>query len=424
MFKLRMSGMVCLLSLLLIGGVQGQGCVIGDDGFNIGCCVPVQQANLPNFPALTLGGRYGCLRNCTLEAEFTPTVVLGAPTMVTCDYYVIPLTVGPAAGPVSFSGSLLAKYARTWTQPNAAGQQRQIWRFLVNTDATFNITAVSGIPCPVPPSAIGPAGNPTPVHFVGHIDYACQFDPTVPTGQSWRVAMSLTHFKGCLSHAPFSQRPLVGPAAHNDRTYVLVAPSAFSFMPVPEPMGPVIAESTRSSFLSLLPAFSYQCFGEARMGQGNLQTISQNCLSCGPIPIGVPNIWKHQMLNATAFCNGVAVPVNSIPVPGLFPGGLAGLTVGRWAATSGFPGAEDLTVYVGAISQPPLCSAIPSTGFHVVTGVGTRNTQPGVLWGPPGGPPITSRQFVDLQNMRILPLLQPGIGSLFASDQIWNLNLP
>ena len=43
---------------------------LGDDGMNIGCCVPVNQVAIPQFPSFQISGLYGSIKDCALEQEF------------------------------------------------------------------------------------------------------------------------------------------------------------------------------------------------------------------------------------------------------------------------------------------------------------------------------------------------------------------
>lgn len=392
-----------------------------DDGFNVGCCnTPVP--NLPNFPPITSGATYACFQNCNLENQFTVMLALSAPQLVTCDLALINVNV-TATGVVgpSFSGILVGKYARTWTETNSMGQTRQVWRFLLNGDMAFNPLSVGATACPIPPCSAPP--NNLPVHMAGHVDYAIYCPASTVAG--WEHGLSLTHMKGCLNHAFFSQRPLAGPAAHNDRSYVMISPPNFLFSAVSEPAGPLVAESVRSAALVNTPPF-WQCFGEARVANfGSVNTsVNGYCYSCQPI-LPLSNLWKDQSINGGVSCGPLTVlfPFNTIPIPGIFPAGMISKSIGTWVGfnPNQYPIGKSLTINYGLMQYQDNCLA---DEIHVFTGIGTTGGDPATLFTQsPATAPMF--EFLDLQNMKVFgPTggLMPGIGALFVATHVWNLN--
>jgi hypothetical protein len=414
--------MLVLLFVVGRGGMAQGPCALGDDGFNIGCC-QVVTPNLPTFPTITIDGTYGCIRDCNLEAQYGTQVSIGF-QWIFCDYGFININVAPTTtcGP-AFGGALLAKYSRTWRRVSATGLSEQVWRFLINGDLQYVLTtACPSIPCPVPPQvALG-----LPVHMVGSIDYICN-----PIGAAgYRIEMNLNHLPGCISHAPFSTFPLAGPAAHFDRSYHLVAPSNFAFMPVPEPVGGMAFEAVRPSRLPWPPT-NYQCLSEAPIIQGAINTLANLC-PCSATPISSA-LWADQRLIGTVACNGVTSTFASTPIPGYSAGGLLTMRLGRYLPTAVNPGGNEVCIHWGLLRYTDPCT---QTGpFHVVTGVSTSDpAAPGQLFPVPGTPVAPpQRVFMDLCNVLILPVYPPatpfpvpviGWGSLFASDLVFNLNLP
>lgn len=419
--SIRMTRNLIAALLLLVSLASSQTPCLGDDGFNIGCCNPVTAVNLPAFPPLQMAATYGCLKDCALEAQLNVGMLLSAPTMITCDYAIANLSVTSAGGP-NFGGVVLMKYARTWmeaVQTPIGIQQRQVWRFLINTDANFSITSATATPCPVPLAALPPLNQP--IHMVGSVEYVANCGP-IPVGTPLTGSLNLTHV-GCLNHEVFSQRPLTGPPAAVDRVYALVAPANFVFNVVPEPAGQIVAESVRSS--QIAPGLPYVCFGEQRLGQGQLQTQFQDCYTCGsPVP-GVVPAWAHQTFAATGVCaSGIATPMNGVPIAPWFPTGVMALSLGNWTgiAPGTFPGNRTLHVYYGVLQYTDPCSA--GFPFHLVTGVGNNFTDPARLFGGPPG--LTANQFIDLQNMLVLDpasaTFVPGLGEIFLSSTVWNMN--
>jgi hypothetical protein len=421
----------CVLALWLapVGAQIGLPCG-QDDGFRVGpCCAPVQITNLPQFPTLTSQGTYGCILNCALDAQFSQTVVVGAPIFVTCDLALLPVTCLPAspgapgfvAAPVApgLPPGLLAKYSRTWIEIDATGTQRQVWRFLLNGDVSYMSVTAVGSPCPIPPCHMPPLS--LPVHMVGSIDYARDCTTTVPPTAPFQIALNLTHFDGCLNHAPFSARPLAG-GAHPAREYALIAPANFVFGLSPEPAGPIVAEATRTSAIA---AAGYVCFSEAQIQQGQLLTQFTNCQTdtCIPTPVINPPLWYHQALNGFTACNGAAFPFNTLPAPPVFPTGLMGLSLGAYvpAAVIGFPGGRSVISYYGVVNYPDPCNTYPFP-FHVVNGVGNvLQTATIQLFGAPS--PATLNEMLDLQDSLLLQNgLSLGIGAPFFAPIVWNIN--
>lgn len=419
-----MSRFLSVLSIfVVVSGLsfaQPGACVFGDDGFNSGCCQPVTP-NLPTFPAITVAGKHGCVLNCNLEQEDGVSIQLGAPNFITCDLAAIDVTISPntLTGPGYF-GVIIAKYSRTWIEQTPISiAPRQVWRFMINSDlvaAAFTY----GAPCPMPPSAyVGPAINL--VHFWGSLDYACDFDPVIP-GTSFSVRMDLNHLPGCVQHAPWSARPLSAPFYQLERSYHFVAPADFTFAPVPVPQGNLVGEATRESILS---ATGYQCFGESRVAQGDIASVSSECL-CQP---SIAGGWVNQTLNATAFCGATPVPIVSVPIPGTpMPNGLKTFGLGFYtpSASQPYPGQRDLSIYFGVLQTPTICA--PNFPYHIVTGVATSG-QPGELFGgvTPGVPMNTFIDFVNHKSATPTSTPSgspPSFGALSYGDMVWNFNMP
>jgi len=406
---------IALLALTTaLPGQPGIGGWFGDDGLNAGCCVPVATTNLPSFPSFQQDGRAACFLNCNLESD-DPVVVTMNHLPIACDYALIFVTISPSSTTApGWTGTLLAKYSRTWTEPSPFGIERQVWRFLVNGE----LTPTSGnVPCPLPPHANDPS------HFQGHVDYACDFDPTNPNVPIFRMAMSLSHLPGCISHHPLSGHPLPGTLSHPDRSYHVVSPGAsWTWAPVPIPVGPLAGEAARSNG----PIFGYQCLGEGNpIVMGALTLTGFNC-PCALGPPG-PFAWADQGLTGTVPCVGAVFPFATFPLfPPLppAPSGLITMPLGFWTGPPGvFPENRDLLIHWGVLQYQDPCNA---AGFplHVVSGVSTAN-HPSFVFAIPG---VVFNVTMDLGN-KLLPngLLGPftiGWGAPSFSTVVWNLNLP
>jgi hypothetical protein len=424
MFKPTLCCLTVAMLVLLTTMAQAQpgGCLIGDDGFaSSPCCTPVLNVNLPQFPQFQQSGKYACITNCTVVDEF-PVVVstVHTPFPGICDYAFISITVLPSSTTApGWTGILFAKYARTWLEPDPTGlPDRQVWRFLING----MLTPTSGaMPCPIPPH---PVGDNT--HFHGHVDYACEFDPVNPIGFSWRMALNINHLPGCISHDPIiTSNPLPAAAAHNDRSYHLVTPSAFVFAPVPVPMGPTPAEAIRST--TFFGAAGYACLGEAPIIQGNINNQFQTCL-CFPLVAG-PFDWVHQNITGVAPCAGIAGSYASFPLPpGLppLPTGFATMPLGMWTGAPGvFPDGRNLLLHWGVLQYFDVCNP-NDFPLHIVTGLSTEGV-PGIPF-QNSTPPAVFGVFMDLQHSLLqnglLGPLTIGWGDTFFSKLVWNINLP
>ncbi|MCA9322406.1 MAG: hypothetical protein KDB53_16815 [Planctomycetes bacterium] len=396
-----------------------------DDGFDTGCC-NVPQPQLPNFPPTNIGGLWGCIHNCALEAQFNVQVAVSAPQFIACDLAVVNLTMGGStATSPNFAGALLAKYDRTWIEFLTNGGTRQVWRFLVNGDVNFNPSIALSAPCPQPPCS----ANNTPVHLTGHIDYArnCTTPGTVAGG--WSVALNVNHVSGCINHAPASARPMVGPPAHENRTYCLVAPGNFIFGPSSVPSGPLRGDSVRSSSLNLTAFPAYQCFSEAHVvNGGSVADIGTFCLNCSPaLPIS-PAIWHHQSIQGGVGCGPLTVvfPFHTVPIPPVFPTGMISMEIGTYVGINpdAFPTGRSISLNYGVMQYFDNC--LPNDfPYFVYTGVGSQGGSPAILFGSPIVAGATVNSFLDMQSMELpnaVGSFGPGLGALFLPRKVWSLN--
>lgn len=414
---------IALFALISIAPAQiNLLCTTGDDGFNVGCC-NIPQVNLPNIPGMSSTATHGCLQDCALEAQHDLTIQLGAPNFVVCDIALIPITISPAGpGAPGYSGTLFAKYSRTFMVVDAAGVGHQTWRFIVNGELA-RMPGAGVAPCPIPASASATGGS---VHWWGSIDYQCRniSTPPFPPFAQWRYRLDLTHAPGCLQHGPWSAYPLTGAAAHNDRSFHVVAPGNFTFAPVPEPQGATDTEAVRSSRFD--PATGYACLGEAPVVPGpasGLFTQSQNCL-CSPM-LTAPSLWKHQYLGGVVQCAGALVPFSAVPLQGTpFPTGFVSLTLGFWNTTGGghFSTGMELVVHWGVLQYQSVCAM--NFQYHIVSGVSTTGV-PVSIFGGVATPPVynTATDLANHLSFNFAPgFALPTFGNTAWSDTVWNLN--
>jgi hypothetical protein len=428
---------VLLVSIAIGSAAHAQGCAGTDDGFDTagGCCTPFITPTLPTFPSVTMNADWAELRKCGPTSQQTVAVTLTAPTMVLCDYATLQVIVAFPGGE-TITGLLAAKYVRTFLDLTTPASQ--VWRFLVNGDLTCSPLATS-TPCttPLPRCSFVPGQS---VHFDGHIDYQC-----IPGTVLGSVSFSLSHHSGCLSHAPWSCVPMTGVLAHSESSYHLVGPAPFVFAaPSPIPNAPMVSDATRTSFLTFVPALTYVCLSEQKVGPiGTVVGTAAGCASAacnlavgcstGPCTTANPSCYEDVALNFSTCCNGaiwaphVTVPIAGTPIQAT---GMFGIRLGSWGALPQYPANVDLRVYFGAIQGPQAAGCPPiNSPINAAVGVATGNMagQPYTL-NPTCLPAAGAcHTFMDLANvlpLNNLPALNPGYGCLAASDIVWSFNLP
>lgn len=410
--RLRSLAFTFLVGLSLGSAASAQACFV-DDGMMGPCCAPVLPS-FPVFPVMTLGGKAASINDCVPQCVWNTTNTI-IPIQVLCDYWLFNVTVtgGPTDPSIPIM-TLLGKYARTWMEFSPTGPV-QVWRWLVNTDATYALPA-STPPnlCQIPFSALPPYN--LPVHLQGHLDYALDC-----ATNTWSVAYALTHLCPFESHAWFSARPLALPAGLPARTYHFVAPGNFVFGTCPAPAGPIVGDAQRTT--QIFP--TYQCLAEKPIVQGNLATVFQDCFCSipgGPIP---PTNYTHQNLNAFSASCGFLQPIASVPVPGILPTGFRHLAIGSWVPVTTapvYPGPECIGFYTGVINYADPCPLPGAPIFHIVGGVGTVGGWPAASFTSTAG--LVTTQAVDIGNMLLFPSLTAGIGALYATDRIWSFDMP
>ena len=403
LYSVALTAALVLFSAL----VPAQCSALGNDGFDLGCCLP-PAPNLPTPPPLGQTGKYACLNNCALEQEWLVDVDVAFAWIGggIDDYAGLQVSISPIApGAPMASGWVLAKYSRTWTRIGGGGGLEQVWRFLLNGDLYYSTGAAS--PCPVPPP--GAAGQP--VLMTGFVDYIC-------TSAGWEMMLNLNHHNGCLSHAPWSSRPQPPALAHRDRSYHLVTPSNFDFPPVSPPSGTLLAESVRSSQLTWSP-FNYQANSESYVNQASLNDIgTPRCFSCTFSSTSAPMAYQFQQLTGSAWCGGTNTTFSSIPVPGLLPGGMLALGLGFWTTSTGF---VPLTVYWGIMAYDDPCTT--EAPFFIVSGVATEQSSPATLFPNTMFPVPPARTFIDIGSAKLLPPFSASPwGSMYVSTVLFQLN--
>lgn len=410
--------LLCLLFLVLSVLPLAAQCM-GDDGCNLpgACCVPVFPAT-PSFPAASITTDGASFFNCAVLSTWTNTILLSAPTQIFADLWVANITIVSAQTPTN-TALLVMKYARTWWEPTASGGSRQVWRFLVNCDLTY------ALPGPTPSPAPSCIGAGLPVHFIGSVDYSVNCSTGV-----WRTLINLTHHCGTYMHGAGSQRPLGSPFDHPDYAYAFVGPAPFTFGLTPPLIGQILGEAQRSTHIDLTTSpITWTTFCEIPVTTGFILPSGSSCPGANTLFPSVP-AWTDYNVSFDYVCMAGLPPwtFNPIPLAPLLPTGIAALSLGTYASPPGaFPGPRSVEAWIGLTIAPDPCagSTFSSLPFHVVSGVSTH----GAGIGFPFANPFPTDKFIDLENMQIPTPGAPagitmGIGSLFVSTSVWNLNMP
>ncbi|MCA9321213.1 MAG: hypothetical protein KDB53_10790 [Planctomycetes bacterium] len=420
--------------------------IIGDDGFSVPCCTTAT-LSLPAFQAVTVGGVYFCVKKCTSTTEHMVSVSISAPATfagAACDEFQSGMTItstGPSGVPTFVIAFLQMKYSRTWIETDSLAQVRQVWRFLINGRLTF--FGSDPTPCPLPP-CIPSTGSPW---FHGFIDYISE-DLVVnaagghgvqegsSSGGSDCVALSLSHFNGCMAHfndpSFNSQAMPPGPNRHDDFSYHLVAPTPFTVgtkvIPLPAGGVPAIAltglDAVRSSRSILAP----MCLAESPLlSNSSVLSFSHQDCFCIPPATGVLPLIYHMVLFGMDSCNAgnqfAAIP----NIPNFPPTGFAQEFLGQWALPAGsFPETRLLWANGAIVDYPDDgCGTSVQPGGHLTHGVDTvypPQTTTINLFTAPG----TLTKMVDFCNSLVVPsgtMIQlPQVGSSSRSALVWQLS--
>ena len=348
----------------LSSGASAQNCVVGDDGLFTGDCCDFVSPNLPNFPAWDSEAQWLSIRGCDPELREPGRFEISAPSFISCDTARYEAKFGVDFGGnqvAEWEGRLIAKYARTFQHVTSTDRSLQVWRFIINGD--FRLAPTSFVPnaAQVPPSI----ALFDRVHFVGHIDYACD-------GQGgYDVAVSLQHLPGCIAHGALSDRPATGPLSHPDRSYYLIAPQAFDVGAgqTTEPQGTLVGDDMRFSTTPF-----QRCYSEQRIRPTSLESIDRGCPCLGPFG-SMP--WYTQETRFAAQCNGQTTVFSPLAVGPTVPAGLNLQVVGQWALPPGqYPESQTLIHYQAVVeaSTPVLCNPFLQTR-HFLYGVGTKGNK-------------------------------------------------
>lgn len=325
-------------------------CVVPDklDGGN--CCTTTQ----PNYPTpdpFNQNSLQICWRDCDVESFGNCRAEWGAvsSTLGNCKRIRQRLKLKDAAGVTKWKGVLNVQYSRTWLETDAAGNDLQVWRYLVNGD--LRPKAAAGLtPCPVPPCA---AANGNRVRFTGYLDYAKDCGTNIK-----QRAWMLTHGCDVIDHAPGFPR---AGFFHPNRSYTIVGPAAgFAIGPIqPIAAGGTTLEGVRRVNLGGA-GVAASCEFEEQIDCG-LQPQQSLCI-CG-FPTASPQ-WAIADLGLGGFCGTTIFSPGGPFLPGYISMG-----IGAWTDPGRYPGTESLRWSSGGYDYFDPC--IGSTRQEVFFGVTT-----------------------------------------------------
>jgi hypothetical protein len=387
---------------------------------SFGNCCTVANLKLPKFPAFKQDALNICWRDCDVDSLFNCTAEwsrpFGAglgPNPPPCGQFLSRLRMtDPTTGVLKFHGSMNLTYSRTWLETDTAGNNHQVWRFLVNGD--LRATANAGlIPCPVP--SCTQAFNQK-FRVTGYVDYAldCQ-PPTQPVpfpappprfSQAWM----LTHSCDVVDHAP--NFPRAG-FFHFNRAYTFVGPAGgFAISPIlPIESGGTSLEAVRRIRLPGAAPGPVVCEFEEQIDAG-LDPLQELCL-CGfptaPMQYAISDLGLASSCGTSIFTPG-----------GPFLPGFTSMGIGSWTDLTTYPGVEQLRWSTGGYDYFDPCVGLTRQEvFFGVTTIGgwfaSQITSFGV------GLPLPPT-FVDQANS-----LRGGATTMnvpYVSDHIINLNFP
>lgn len=395
-----MKRMLRTFAALLLGVVASRHSATAQcvpDGLDGGPCCTATQPNYPFVPRFQQDTLGICWENCDPVFVSDCRAVWGTPAVAFNPCRVQRMDLTLKSGSVTkWKGRMLLTYSRTWLEVDAAGNELQVWRYLVN--GNLNPTAAAGpFPCPVPPCAAA-FGK---VRFTGYLDYVRDC-----FGPRRQFAWMISHQCDRIDHAPGFPR---AGAFHPEHSYTFVGPAAgFIVTPlVPIEGGATALEAVRRQ--PRVPGVGLTCEFEEQI-QGDLNPIQQFCL-CGPAA-ATPQWSLANMLIFGAcgtFFNSPGGPF----LPGFLSQG-----IGFWTDPLTYPGEEQLRWNAGGYDYVDPCTGVaqPEVFFGVTTLFGYPARQ--ILSGGGGGPlpPV----FVDQGNS-----LRGGatiMNTPYESDHIVNLN--
>jgi len=357
------------------------------------------QPKYPTPPPFSQDSFFICWRNCDVDNFSNCRAVWDASfsTLGNCKNIRQRLKLIDAAGVVKWRGVLNVQYSRTWLETDSAGNDMQVWRYLVNGD----LKPTLGIPgsCAIPPCA---AQNNNKVRFTGYRDFVKTCGANVK-----QHAWMLTHGCDIIDHAPGFPR---AGSFHPDRNYTIVGPSAgFAIGPIqPIASGGTASEAVRRV---RLPAAGVVggCEYEEQIDCG-LQPQQELCV-CG-FPNAPPQ-WAVSDLGLGGACGTTVTSPGGPYLPGYLSMG-----IGSWIDPTKYPGIEALRFSAGGYDYFDPCDGL--TRQEVFFGVTTLGGFPAASINSSGvGSPLPQTFIDQCSSKRGAATI---MNTPFRSDHFLNLN--
>ncbi|MHC5212805.1 MAG: hypothetical protein ACYTG2_19010 [Planctomycetota bacterium] len=415
---IRRSGFTIVLTIVLLvfAAPVASGQCFGPDGLDLGgCCAPVQ-ANLPNFPSVSMPGLGICWDSCSVAGTNDLSVDWLGLAQGACGRYQTLVTVSDTTtGVPILTGTLVLDYTRTWLETDPAGNTIQVWRFLAKGDLQVAATGVTPT-CPVPPCIL-PSGPWQTAFFYGYLDYAV-CDPT--TG--YENALVLYHACDRFIHAPgLSDKP---GTFHPENSYAIVAPHSAAQPFVPSnaiaPGGLLMGEAVRTANNPAIPPTL--CTVEDRIVDGGMVPLGAGCvctLSTFPKQQTVREFFgKTNCVNAAGVPGGWTSLAIAFPtLPWLH---MVTTSIGGWGNPFSYPGQELAWVDEGLfVHQDPCVGDFIELKYGASTRFGWDVLLP---------TPVVVNIFTDLADNWSAPLSGPYpgpvLGSVQLTDRLIYVNLP
>ncbi|HGY92758.1 MAG TPA: hypothetical protein ENK43_16435 [Planctomycetes bacterium] len=384
------------------------GALFVDDGFRSNpynglCCFPVTNPMIQAFGPVTVNAEFGVVDQCNTVQKYPIALTVGAltPMGTGCDRFEAQLSTSANGVLIPFNQNTLLelKYVRTWVEISFSTSQpiRQVFRFLINGDLTFDTSPGAVFPDCVP--VIGPPW------FHGFIDYA------VPAnGGPVTIMIALNHDPGCLAHLnnPTYNMESIPPGImgrHDEKSYHFVGPAPFTwFDQYPGPPSPLdlVVTDVKDAVRSVNDVAFPNCIEEVPIDAVALLPSFENCLCT----FGTgQNIWYHQDLAGQVRCTDIGQPLTSAwtSIPNLapeLPTGFAQMFLGVSVATGQYGFKQRIYSSVGFLDYDDICpntllNGFSPPGFRIVWGATTYNEGP-----------LVAVLFEDLCNIDTTPPIQ------------------
>jgi len=401
-----------LVAVLLNGRMSAQSDCYLPDNLDGSCCSAAAFPMVPQFslpeeiPALGL-----CFDHCAEPQTHNVRIDFGETFYGGCDSFTALMIVleGAFSPTQLLIGNLTADYSRTWSEFGPGGKIL-VWRYIVRVDLGVP-QALDPTPCIVP-ACITPGEIETDAFFYGYLDFAVCLD-AVPQEEPIVVLMLYHNTDYFIHMASVSSNPGV---YHPAQSYAIVAHSV-----------PLIAQNNFVAASNVVPEATapnyHPVYGAMRdFGYMNhcyapsyilpltaiLKIISTGCSG------GFKTLREFSTDNT--LCNSAAWHSLTYGFPSLPWYHMVSTSIGRWTASSVYPGNQNVWADEGLFSHQEECG---SKLLEVKYGATTENTVNGYEMVEP----IEGlRAFTDLVDNYTAPWLGPYppilVGFVMSSDHV------